>query len=81
MEDVLIGLRPERRSRRSFSTPLHATSSASDARRPSPQFASFWNHYGMPEIFQGRGSRFGHVNIIQPWRVAANGMVHNGLAT
>ena len=44
------------------------------------EFASFWNQT-VPEIFQGRGSRFGHVNIIQPWRVAANGMVDNGLAT
>jgi hypothetical protein len=31
------------------------------------------------ELHEGGGSRFGHVNFIQPWRVAANGTVHNGL--
>ena len=45
------------------------------------EFARFWKQDTVAEIFQGMGSRFGHVNIIQPWRVAANGMVHNGLAT
>ena len=44
------------------------------------EFASFWNQT-VPEIFQGMGSRFGHVNIIQPWKVAANGTVHNALDT
>ena len=43
------------------------------------EFARFWNHDTVAEIFQGGGSRFGHVNIIQRWRVAANGTVHNAL--
>lgn len=44
------------------------------------EFAGFWNQT-VPEIFQGMGSRFSHVNIIQPWRVAANGTVRNGMET
>lgn len=42
------------------------------------EFAKFWN-YSLEELHEGGGSRFGHVNFIQPWRVAANGTVHNGL--
>ena len=45
------------------------------------EFARFWKQDTVAEIFQGMGSRFGHVNIIQPWKVAANGTVHNALDT
>ena len=44
------------------------------------EFARFWNETES-EIFLGGGSRFGHVNIIQPWKVATNGLVQNGLET
>ena len=44
------------------------------------EFARFWNETES-EIFLGGGSRFGHVNIIQPWKVATNGLVQNALET
>ena len=44
------------------------------------EFARFWNETES-EIFRGGGSRFGHVNIIQPWKVATNGLVQNALET
>lgn len=44
------------------------------------EFARFWGHT-VTEIHQGMGSRFGHVNFIQPWKVTTNGMVHNALET
>ena len=44
------------------------------------EFARFWGET-VAEIHQGRASRFGYVNIIQPWKVATNGTVHNALET
>ena len=43
------------------------------------EFAQFWKQDTVADVFRGMASRFGHVNIIQPWRVATNGTVHNAL--
>ena len=44
------------------------------------EFARFWNETES-EIFRGGGSRFGHFNVIQSWKVATNGLVQNALET
>ena len=52
-----------------------------DQLQPSAgEFAEFWGHT-VADIHRTVGSRFGHVNFIQPWKVVTDGTVHNALET
>jgi sulfane dehydrogenase subunit SoxC len=42
------------------------------------EFAKFWNK-SISEIHRTSGSKFGHANFIQPWKVTADGSVQNAL--
>ena len=42
------------------------------------EYARFWNK-SVSEIHRTTGSKFGHANFIQPWKVTADGTVQNAL--